>query len=474
MLRQERHQRLAAGKHGVLQAGRQKRAVGGQAQHAGALQRTHQRGNGLGPRGRVHDELAQHGVVVRRDLCPLFQRMVKAQRARRSPLKRGGRWCAELQHAAGVGTEVRVFGTQAHFDGVALQMHLVLRERQRLASRHADLPLHQVQPGEGFSHRVLHLQAGVHLHQEEFSPVQKEFHRARTHIASGLCQRHGASAHALAQRCVHRRAGGLFDDLLVAALYRTIALAQVDACAIGVGKDLHLHMARLQQCAFDEQVATAKAGQRFGSGTRQRRRQLRQVGDQAHAAPSPTRHRLDHEGCTDARSLGGKAFVALVVAGVPGQAGHAVRMGQGLGPRLVAQCADGGWQGADPGQARIDHGLGEVGVLAEEAIAGVHGIGAGGTGGGQQLVGAQVGVGAGRSAQRHRLSGLAHMQGVGIGVGIDRHRFDAHAVGGVNHPAGDFAAIGDEDLFHRLCPRGSIARLHAARARAICFAMPAA
>ena len=40
--------------------------------------------------------------------------------------------------------------------------------------------------------------------------------------------------------------------------------------------------------------------------------------------------------------------------------------------------------------------------------------------------------------------------------------------------AGDVAAIDDQYLFHKLCPRGSIARLHASRARAICFAMPAA
>ncbi|MNW06974.1 hypothetical protein D3C71_2034770 [compost metagenome] len=66
------------------------------------------------------------------------------------------------------------------------------------------------------------------------------------------------------------------------------------------------------------------------------------------------------------------------------------------------------------------------------------------------------------------------MQGAGIGVGMDRDRFDAHAVSGVDHPAGDFAAIGDQDFFHRLRPRGSIARLHGARARAICFAMPGA
>ena len=151
-----------------------------------------------------------------------------------------------------------------------------------------------------------------------------------------------------------------------------------------------------------------------------------------------------------------------------------MRLGQRLGPGLAAQCTDGsGWR-ADPGQARIDHSLGEVGVLAEEAIAGVHRIGPGGTGCGQQLVGAQIGVSTGSTTQGHGLGGFAHMQSIGIGVGVDGYRFDAHAMGGVDDAAGDFAAIGDEYLFHRLCPRGSIARLHASRAKAICFAMPSA
>jgi hypothetical protein len=161
------------------------------------------------------------------------------------------------------------------------------------------------------------------------------------------------------------------------------------------------------------------------------------------------------------------------VTGITWQARHPVHRCQRLGPRLAAQRADGRGGRADPHQAGIDHGLGKVGVLAEEAVAGVHGICARGAGSGQQLVGAQVGVGTECAAQRDGLRGFAHMQGVGVGVGVDGHSFDTHAVGGVDDAAGDLAAIGDEDLFHRLCPRGSIARQHAVRTRAICFAMPA-
>ena len=46
----------------------------------------------------------------------------------------------------------------------------------------------------------------------------------------------------------------------------------------------------------------------------------------------------------------------------------------------------------------------------------------------------------------HRLVGHLDVQRVGIGVGIDRDRRDAHLARGLDDAAGDFAAIGDQDL----------------------------
>ena len=48
---------------------------------------------------------------------------------------------------------------------------------------------------------------------------------------------------------------------------------------------------------------------------------------------------------------------------------------------------------ADPDEAGVDDGLGEVGVLGEEAVAGVHGVGAGAAGDVEQLVDDEVGLG---------------------------------------------------------------------------------
>ena len=44
---------------------------------------------------------------------------------------------------------------------------LVLGLRQRLAGRDAQLPLHQIEAGDHLGHRMLDLQARVHLHEVE-------------------------------------------------------------------------------------------------------------------------------------------------------------------------------------------------------------------------------------------------------------------------------------------------------------------
>ena len=50
-----------------------------------------------------------------------------------------------------------------------------------------------------------------------------------------------------------------------------------------------------------------------------------------------------------------------------------------------------------------------------------------------------------RRPDRDRHVGHLDMQGVAVGLGIDRDRLDAHAAGGFDDPAGDLAAVGNQD-----------------------------
>ena len=57
------------------------------------------------------------------------------------------------------------------------------------ACRHAQLLLHQVEAGDGLRHRVLHLEARVHLDEEELAILVEELDGADALITERL---HGA------------------------------------------------------------------------------------------------------------------------------------------------------------------------------------------------------------------------------------------------------------------------------------------
>ena len=59
-----------------------------------------------------------------------------------------------------------ILGVDAHLDGVAARAH-VGRQLQRLAGGQAHLLAHQVDAEHLLGHRVLDLDAGVHLHEVE-------------------------------------------------------------------------------------------------------------------------------------------------------------------------------------------------------------------------------------------------------------------------------------------------------------------
>jgi hypothetical protein len=113
---------------------------------------------------------------------------------------------------------------------------------------------------------------------------------------------------------------------------------------------------------------------------------------------------------------------------------------------LVAEVADRLWAGPDPDQPGVDDGLGEVGVLGEEPVARVNGVGTGFRGGVEDLAEVEVGLRGGLPTQGEGLVGQAHMRGVGVRFGVDRHTAQSSILRCPDHPDRDLAAVGDEDL----------------------------
>jgi hypothetical protein len=123
---------------------------------------------------------------------------------------------------------------------------------------------------------------------------------------------------------------------------------------------------------------------------------------------------------------------------------HAGSFHQRLGRRLAAHGVDGAGRWAEEDQPGLFDGAGEAGVLRQKAIARVDGLGAAGLGGGDQLVDQQVAVGGLAAAQVDADVGFAAVAGVTVGGAVHGHGGQAHGLGGAHHPAGDFAAVGDQ------------------------------
>jgi hypothetical protein len=126
--------------------------------------------------------------------------------------------------------------------------------------------------------------------------------------------------------------------------------------------------------------------------------------------------------------------------------------GDVAGLHLVAEGDDRLGGGADPGEPGVENRLGEVGVLGQEAVARVDGVGTGLLRGVEDLLDHEVGVAGGGAAQGERLVGLPNVQSVPVGLGVDGHAREALVLAGTCHAHRDLSAVGDQDLLHRCTP----------------------
>ena len=148
--------------------------------------------------------------------------------------------------------------------------------RERLAGGDADHLLDQIDAGDEFGHRMLDLQPRVHLEEVEALVLPgDELHGAGGIVADGLGERDRLRPHPLAGRGVEQRARRLLDHLLVAALDRAFALAEIDDVAVLVAEHLDLDVARIDDELLDEDAVVAERGLRLGARARKALRRPR-------------------------------------------------------------------------------------------------------------------------------------------------------------------------------------------------------
>ncbi len=340
---------------------------------------------------------------------------------------------------------------------MAVQRHLFLCQRQRLAASDADLPGDQVEAGDGLGDRVFHLQAGVHFHEEELAAfVEEEFDGTGADVADRLRRAYRGLAHGPAQFRAETGGGGFLDDLLVAALDRTVAFVEVQAVAMAIGEYLDLHVARLQQVFLHQHPRVAEGGLGLALGGGKGLGQLGFVLHHLHALAAAASGGLEQDRVADPSGFPAEGLGVLGFAVVAGHQRHAGFFHQRLGRRLAAHGVDGRRRRPEEEQAGFLAGAGEVGVLREEAVAGVDRLGAAGEGGGDDPVAAQVAVGGLGAAQVDGDVGFGDVAGVAVDVAVHGDAADAEGARAAHHPAGDLAAVGDQDALD-----AAVVRVHA-------------
>ena len=169
-----------------------------------------------------------------------------------------------------------------------------------------------------------------------------------------------------------------------------------------------------------------------------------------HALAAAAGGGLDHHGIAD---LVGDLHRMLFVLDDAEMARHGRDLGlRGglLGFDLVAHRGDRAGVGADEDDAGRLKRARKRFALGQEAVAGMHGLRAGLAAGLDDLLDHQIALGGGRRADQDRVIGHFDVEGVAVGLGIDGDRLDSHPAGGLDDPAGDLAAIGDQNSFEHV------------------------
>ena len=226
--------------------------------------------------------------------------------------------------------------------------------------------------------------------------------------------------------------GALLEELLVPALNRALALAEMDDGAVMIADDLEFDMARAFDVLLDVDVADAE--RRFGLALRglQRLGQFGERADDAHAAAAAARHRLDDH--REAEILGDleRLLFAVHRAVAARQDRNAGLLHRPARPRLVAEQADDVRRRPDELDVAGFADLGKVGALREEPVAGMNRVGAGDLGGAQHRRHVQVAVGAARRPDADILVREADVQRVLVGLGVDGDGLDAQFTAGAD------------------------------------------
>ncbi len=312
-----------------------------------------------------------------------------------------GAWYCSMMPGAGTEVVGGVLGVDPELDGMAAGHDVRLAQPQRLAGGDPDLEGHEVDAGEHLGDRVLDLDPAVDLDEVRVAgAVDEELEGADVLVARGHDGPNRRLRQGRAGLRRQRRRRRLLEDLLVAPLDGAVALAEVDAGAEPVDRDLDLDVAVVVEPLLEVDRVVAERGLRLGAADLDRRLQLPRGPDHPHALAAAAGGRLDEHRVADP-----VGFAERVVLVADHRRARDRRQPepteQAAGALLRGEPVEHVGRRPDEGQVVGANDLGEGLVLAQEAVARVDRVAAGHERGGDRRP-APRGTTGGRRAARCR------------------------------------------------------------------------
>src|SRR5690606_25233674 len=196
---------------------------------------------------------------------------------------------------------------------------------------------------------------------------------------------------------------------------------------------------------FEIDHATAEEGLGFGLGDINRLEQRGLAVHHSHATAAASGRRLDDDRVTDLAGDGQRAFLVVIDGAVGAWHGGNTGLAHHVdGGDLVSHQPDGFGARTDEYEATLLDLFGEVGILRQEAVAGVnrHRIGDfRGADDGRHIEVTEGGIG---GANTDRLVGQPHVHQVAVGAGVNGDSLDAQLLAGPEDTKSDLATVGNK------------------------------
>ena len=282
-----------------------------------------------------------------------------------------------------------ILGIDATLDRKAAEAEIALRKAERFAGRHANLFAHEIEPGDHLADRVLDLNARVHLEKVKLVAGDEALDRTGRVVADRFGGAHPGLAHCGAHDAGNLR-GRLFPQFLVAALQRTVALADVHDVTVLVRQHLKLDVLGILQVTFRVDRIVLEVRSRLAARGFERGFDLfgavRDLESLTSAPRSGFKRQREPElfgGGSRARYVGDRFEATRYRRNVC----RAHRLARA---QLIAHRRDRIGVRSDPGQTGGDDAARELGILGEKPVSGMYGLRSGLPRDGDQLLAVEI------------------------------------------------------------------------------------